>query len=166
MKQRPATAERAVPPARSAPNPRVPARPPWVAALVNVRRHETLYQRFKLYRRRSTHLQAQIERYSAEPEKHLAEWQAEAQTIRIDEPPTRWAIYAKSWNQTIERHAVERKGYYRQIKWWQNLLATYYTSLRKIFLQPRERITAPLPTLMTADGAIIFNARYEQYRVS
>jgi hypothetical protein len=78
-------------------------------------RHETLYQRFK-------HLQAEIERYSAEPEKHLAEWRAEAQTIRIDEPPTLWAIYAKSWNQTIERYAVERKGYYRQISWWQSLL--------------------------------------------
>jgi hypothetical protein len=81
----------------------------------SAQRHETLYKRFK-------ELQAQIERYSAEPEKHIAEWQAEAQIIRIDEPPTLWAVYARSWNQTIDRYAVDRKGYYRKVRLWQRIL--------------------------------------------
>jgi hypothetical protein len=78
-------------------------------------RHEELYRRFKK-------LQADIARHRAEAEKYIAEWQAEAQSIRVDEPPTLWAIYARCWNQVIEHHATERRGYYRQIAWWRYLL--------------------------------------------
>lgn len=78
-------------------------------------RHEELYRQFK-------ELQAQIERYSSEPEKHISELKAQAQAIRVDEPPTLWAIYARCWNQAIEHHAAERPGYYRKISWWRGLL--------------------------------------------
>jgi hypothetical protein len=84
----------------------------------SAQRHEELYRRFK-------ELQADIERFGFEPEKHIAEWEAKAQTIRIDEPPTLWAVYASSWNQTIERYSSERKGYYRKIAWWQRLLSGF-----------------------------------------
>jgi hypothetical protein len=52
----------------------------------------------------------------------LPEWEAEVQSIRQDEPPTLWAIYAICWNQTIERHQLERKGYFRIVKPWQSAL--------------------------------------------
>ena len=84
----------------------------------SAQRHEELYRRFK-------ELQADIERFGFESEKHIAEWEAKAQTIRIDEPPTLWAVYARSWNQTIERHSAERRGFYRKIAWWQQLLSGF-----------------------------------------
>lgn len=56
-------------------------------------RHEVLYKRFQ-------ELISQIARRDAEWQKYIAEWRAEAQSIRIGEPPTLWAIYAKSWNHT------------------------------------------------------------------
>jgi hypothetical protein len=85
-------------------------------------RHETLYRRFK-------ELQAEIEKYSAELDsaeldKHIADLNSKAQLIRVDEPPTLWAIYAQAWNQAIEHHSAERKGYYRKITWWQRLLGS------------------------------------------
>jgi hypothetical protein len=77
-------------------------------------RHEVLYKRFQS-------LLAEISRHEPEWEKYVSEWRAEAQSIRVDEPPTLWVIYARSWNQTIERHGAERKGYYRRITWVQGL---------------------------------------------
>lgn len=77
--------------------------------------HEELYKRFK-------ELQARIERSSNEPEKNLPELRAEAQAIRVDEPPVLWVIYARCWNQAIEHHQAERAGYYRKISWWRGLL--------------------------------------------
>jgi hypothetical protein len=78
-------------------------------------RHEELYRRFK-------RLQVEMERYSAEADRHLEEWHAEAQSVRVDEPPTLWAVYARCWNQAIEHHATERRGYYRQIASWRAML--------------------------------------------
>jgi hypothetical protein len=79
-------------------------------------KHEELYKRFK-------QLQAEIDRHGFNAqEKQLAEWQAQAQLIRVDEPPTLWAVYAKCWNQVIERHGTERRGYYRRVAWWQSLV--------------------------------------------
>lgn len=82
----------------------------------SAQQHGDLYKRFKL-------LQAQIEGVGQDvSEKQIAEWQSEAQLIRADEPPTLWAIYAKCWNQVMERHLVERPGHYRQIPFLRNLL--------------------------------------------
>src|SRR5579862_2188665 len=47
------------------------------------RKHDVLYQRFK-------NLQASEARGAAQWRDKLPEWQAEAQTIRIDEPPVYW----------------------------------------------------------------------------
>jgi hypothetical protein len=53
---------------------------------LNAGLHTSLYQRFKT-------LQAEIAKNQLQWEKFLPEWQAEAQQIRIDEPPTYWAVY-------------------------------------------------------------------------
>jgi hypothetical protein len=83
--------------------------------------HEVLYKRFKI-------LQAQIEAAGRDAsEKQIAEWRAAAQLIRVDEPSTLWTIYSKCWNQVIERHATERRGYYRHIAWWRNLIGWLVT---------------------------------------
>lgn len=78
-------------------------------------RHEELYKRFKK-------LQADIALHRDEADKYLTDWQSEAQSIRVDEPPTLWAIYARCWNQVIEHHATERRGYYRQVALWRSIL--------------------------------------------
>lgn len=78
--------------------------------------HDQLYQRFKA-------LQAEIERSSKTPEV-WPELSAKAQAIRVDEPPTLWAIYAQCWNQAIEHHAAERRGYYRKIAGWRRALGS------------------------------------------
>jgi hypothetical protein len=71
--------------------------------------HEDLFKKFKL-------LQARIEGAGREVSgNQIAEWQGEAQLIRADEPPTLWAIYSQCWNQVIERHRLERSGYYRKV---------------------------------------------------
>jgi hypothetical protein len=79
-------------------------------------RHETLYKRFK-------ELQAEIEqmRISADDEKSIAGLNSKAQQIRVDEPPTLWAVYAKAWNQAIEHHRID-ETYYRHIAPWRRLL--------------------------------------------
>jgi hypothetical protein len=77
--------------------------------------HEALYRRFK-------ELQAAIERHESNWQEHIAAWKAQASLIRADEPPTHWAIYASSWNQTIERTASDRRGYFRQIRLWRKVL--------------------------------------------
>jgi hypothetical protein len=76
------------------------------------RKHEDLYKRFK-------QLQARV---AIEGEENAAAWESEAQTIRADEPPTMWAIYARCWNQTIDRHGAEREGYYREVGTLQSLI--------------------------------------------
>lgn len=79
-------------------------------------RHEALYRRFK-------QLQADVERAGQDvSEKQASEWLAAAQLIRVDEPPTLWAIYARCWNQVIEHHATERAGYYRRIGFLRSLV--------------------------------------------
>jgi hypothetical protein len=81
-------------------------------------RHEELYKRFK-------ELQARIEQYSGKPEEYLPALRAQAQAIRVDEPPVLWAIYSRCWNQAIEHHQAERRGYYRKISWWRGLLGGF-----------------------------------------
>jgi hypothetical protein len=80
--------------------------------------HTDLYRRFAA-------LQAKVARGQQDWERLLPEWEAEAAEIRRDEPPTFWAVYAKCWNQSIDRHQLERKGYYRPVSLWQRLLGNF-----------------------------------------
>jgi hypothetical protein len=82
------------------------------------RQHAELYRRF-------VSLQERIARDGASWETRLPEWEAEALAIGRDEPPTLWAVYAMCWNQEMERHQLERKGHYRPISWWQNLMRNF-----------------------------------------
>jgi hypothetical protein len=79
--------------------------------------HERLYQQFKK-------LQAQVRLASDAPEK-IKELYSEADSIRVDEPPTLWAVYARAWNQVIEHHSAERPGYYREVSPWRSLLGNF-----------------------------------------
>jgi hypothetical protein len=76
------------------------------------RTHTSLYQRFKA-------LQGEMARKQVEWHTLLPEWQAEAQSIRIDEPPTYWAVYTRAWNQTAERYRLF--GHKHKIRWYQSL---------------------------------------------
>lgn len=71
-------------------------------------RHTELYRRFK-------ELQEKVARGAANWQQQIGDWDAEAQAIRRDEPPTMWAIYATCWNQTIVRYEAERRGYLRPV---------------------------------------------------
>ena len=76
--------------------------------------HMGLYQRFKA-------LQAEMARGQAEADELTPKWEAEAQSIRIDEPPTYWATYALAWNQTTEKYLL--KGHERPLTRWQRFAA-------------------------------------------
>src|SRR5262249_17220107 len=83
----------------------------------NAREHTVLYQRFKA-------LQAKILGGRAEWRKHLDEWQAEAQSIRIDEPPTYWALYNLARNQVLEKYGVAQ-GNARKVSPWQRIAGLF-----------------------------------------
>ena len=84
------------------------------------RLHNDLYRRFK-------RLQAEITRNEiSAPDQTVAEWQAEAQVIRVDEPPTFWAVYAMSWNQTADRRRVEGAHFRHVARWRQALRNVMY----------------------------------------
>jgi hypothetical protein len=80
---------------------------------LNAGLHTSLYQRFKT-------LQAKLAKNQLEWGKFLPEWQSEAQQIRIDEPPTYWAVYTLAWNQTAERYRLFNHRH--PIEWYQRLL--------------------------------------------
>ncbi len=71
--------------------------------------HESLYRRF-------VNLQAEMKAHQSNWEPQIDKWEATATEIRRDEPPTLWYVYAKSWNQGIEKHGAQRVGYFREIK--------------------------------------------------
>lgn len=77
--------------------------------------HRDLYRRFQK-------LQEQMMRDERNWHENLNEWRADAQGIRVDEPPTYWAVYARSWNQTIARYGAEQNGYLRQVSLLGSLL--------------------------------------------
>jgi hypothetical protein len=77
--------------------------------------HIELYRRFM-------ELQEKIARGEANWRNELAGWRADAASIRINEPPTMWAIYAECWNQIMDRLTLEKPGYYRKVGWWPHLL--------------------------------------------
>jgi hypothetical protein len=80
--------------------------------------HDELARRFKALLQRMT-------RHREVWESHLADWTADAQEIRADEPPTLWAVYAMCWNQNIGKHRVPPMGYRRPVSWWQSLLRNF-----------------------------------------
>jgi hypothetical protein len=80
--------------------------------------HDQLYKRFKT-------LQANIDRHYGDADR-LSDFQAEAESIRIDEPPTMWAIYAQCWNQAIKHYLAEPRGYYRKIPPWRRLVGRLF----------------------------------------
>lgn len=71
------------------------------------RLHTALFQRFK-------RLQAEIAKRRTEAVTYIDEWNAEAQTIRIDEPAVLWMIYMRGWNQVLAKRNVH-PGYSRRI---------------------------------------------------
>lgn len=82
----------------------------------NARLHTSLYQRFKA-------LQEEMARNQGQWRNLLPEWQAKAQLIRIDEPPTYWAVYARAWNQTAEKYG--KFGDRHPIKLYQRILQDF-----------------------------------------
>lgn len=78
------------------------------------RKHTDLYKRFKA-------LQEDIARHQDDWQPRIADWEAQAHAIRGDEPETFWAVYAASWNQTIDRHKADRH-YMRHVVWWKYAL--------------------------------------------
>lgn len=82
--------------------------------------HESLYRRFVT-------LQAEMKAYQTDWESRIDRWEATAAEIRRDEPPTLWYVYAKSWNQGIEKHRTQRVGYFREIKLYHRLLGWLYS---------------------------------------
>ncbi len=81
-------------------------------------RHQELYVRFKK-------LQEDIARHQAQREELMPTWEGEAQSIRRDEPPTFWAVYALCWNQTIDRYRLEHRAYFRKIGPMKSLLRNF-----------------------------------------
>ncbi len=83
----------------------------------SARTHDDLYRRFKS-------LQADIARHAADPASRLAEWDARAQDIRVDELGVYWSIYAACWNQAVERVRAG-KEYVRSIPFWKSWVGKY-----------------------------------------
>lgn len=104
----------------------------WLSALVGIcnlvdlvfhfdasaRLHTSLFQRFKA-------LLEEMARHQADSERLIPEWQAEAEAIRADEPPTYWALYTLAWNQTVEKYEVPI-SYKRPLRWWQRIAANWF----------------------------------------
>jgi hypothetical protein len=82
----------------------------------DARLHTSLFQRFK-------GLLEEMARHQGDWQTQGPEWQAEAEAIRSDEPPTYWALYALAWNQTTEKYQVTSGR--RPIRWWQKLAANW-----------------------------------------
>jgi hypothetical protein len=81
------------------------------------RDHTSLYQRFKS-------LQAKMARGKREWEQYIDSWAAEAQSIRVDEPPTYWALFNMARNQALEKHGVSA-GNARRVSRRQRLLGYF-----------------------------------------
>jgi hypothetical protein len=78
-------------------------------------KHTELYRAFMA-------VQEKMAKHTDDWKQHLPEWEAEVIKIRTDEPPIMWAVYAEAWNQIVDRHALQRKGYYRQVSPVQHFL--------------------------------------------
>lgn len=78
------------------------------------RLHTDLYRRFKT-------LQESIARAGDRWDGHLDNWEADAQAIRIDEPPVFYALYLEFWNLAVEKFGADRSNM-RKISKWQRKL--------------------------------------------
>ena len=90
-------------------------------ACVNVaeltyRFNERATEHLELYRRFSD-LLIRMSRPPTETNERLSDWQAAAASIRRDEPPTMWAVYAMAWNQKIEFPGEAAETHRRKIGW-------------------------------------------------
>jgi hypothetical protein len=83
----------------------------------SAREHTSLFQRFKA-------LQAKMARHQTDWRVCTPEWEAEAQEIRSDEPPTYWATYARAWNQTAEKY--NENSHKRPLKFWQIVVGDWF----------------------------------------
>ena len=83
----------------------------------SARDHSALYQRFKS-------LQAQIARHRPDWESAGSELEAQAQEIRVDEPPTYYAVYARAWNQTLEKYS--ESAHRRPLTLWQSIAGNFW----------------------------------------
>lgn len=78
------------------------------------RLHTDLYRRFK-------YLQEKLSREEDNWNLHLNEWVADAQAIRVDEPPTFYALYVGYFNLAVEKFGADSQ-YKRSITKTQHLL--------------------------------------------
>lgn len=81
-------------------------------------KHESLYRRF-------CELQERMARERVRAAELLDGWRADLKAIHRDEPETYWALYAMSWNQSVERHRIERREHGRYVEPWKRLLAKF-----------------------------------------
>lgn len=105
------------------------------------RHHAELYRRFK-------ELQERITRKQSDWKEYIAEWEADAQAIRRDEPPTLWALYMTSWNQAVERRDPKKMVGARKISRWQRWFMNLRHYLPRDF--PVAKPKARTPTLKKA----------------
>ena len=80
--------------------------------------HTDLYQRFK-------RLQVEIARQRDNWHPQISAWNAEAQAIRVDEPPVLWAIYIGAWNQALRKRKVSSADL-RRVTVWQSIWGRMY----------------------------------------
>jgi hypothetical protein len=83
----------------------------------DARASTSFFQRYKA-------LLGDMARHQADWDTRHPEWEAETQSIRSDEPPTYWALYAIAWNQTLEKYDVSSSK--RPLKWWQRIGAKWF----------------------------------------
>jgi hypothetical protein len=83
----------------------------------DARASTSFFQRYKA-------LLGEMARHQSEWGSRHAEWEAETQAIRSEEPPTYWALYAIAWNQTLEKHDLSSSK--RPLRWWQHLSANWF----------------------------------------
>jgi hypothetical protein len=96
----------------------------FLVACINIaeltyRFNERASEHLELYRRFSD-LLIRMSRPQNESNERLSDWEAAAASIRRDEPPTMWAIYALAWNQVVEFSGAPQT-YRRKLGWLQYL---------------------------------------------
>jgi hypothetical protein len=103
----------------------------WLSALVGIANLIDLVFQFDANARASTSffqrykaLLGEMAQHQVEWDSRHAEWEAEVQAIRSDEPPTYWALYAIAWNQTLEKYDVRSSA--RPLTWWQRISANWF----------------------------------------
>jgi hypothetical protein len=81
------------------------------------RLHTDLYRRFK-------RLQVEMAQNRDRWAEHVSDWRAEAQSIRVDEPPVFWAVYMQGWNQALGKRKVA-SSHFRRVTPMQGFLGIF-----------------------------------------